>query len=365
MKSACKTGSVEDILREVEAEFSDCSFVMFCADDKRFEEFTKGIHKVLPAAKSIGGTGIMIGAQGGMEAGLTIMGFTDEDAEVYVGTIRKTDSCPIKYVPGFLWAVEEINNKYKNNVCVEFCTGHEERVVSTMKISLERVGMRLVGGTSGNTTEGQAKKVSCNGKVLNDTVAFAVIGSKMGRIEIIKENLYEAAGRGHVVTRVSEDQRTIYEIDGGRKPVDVYKEELGYTDANIEQGVFEKPLCRTVGTEHYITAIFSFNPDGSITTYKNLQKNDLISFTTMRAEWKNYMGENMRDHIGTSKVAGIFTVNCILRYLLFEREHHTKDYGKMLEEVSGGVYLNQVSDGEQYIEQHVNQSMVGVIFFKD
>lgn len=365
MKSACKTGSVENILKEVEVEFSNCSFIMFCADDKRFEEFSKGLHRVLPKARMIGATGIMISEGGGMEEGLSITGFTDEDAEVYVGTLRKTDTCPIKYLPGFIWSVETINNKYKNNVCLEFCTGHEERVVSTMKVSLERVGMRLVGGTSGNTTEGQPKKVCCNGKVLNDSVVYAVIGSKMGRIEVIKENIYEANEKGHVVTRVSEDQRTIYEMDGGRKPVDVYKEELGYTDANIEQGIFEKPLCRTVGTEHYITAIFSFNPDGSITTYKNLQKNDLISFSTMNPDWKNYMEQNMKNLIGNSKVAGIFTVNCILRYLLFERNHHTENYGKMLNEVSNGVYLNFVSDGEQYIEQHVNQSMVGAIFFKD
>lgn len=365
MKSAFKTGSVENIMKEVEAEFSNCSFIMFTADDGRFEAFSKALHKALPNAKIIGGTGIMINEKGGQTEGINLLGMTDDDAEVYIGTLRKTDTCPIRYIPGFLWSVETIYNKYKNNICVEFCTGNEERVVSTMKVSLERVGMRMVGGTSGNTTEGQSKKVCCNGKVLNNAVVFAVIGSKMGRIEIIKENLYDSNPGGHVVTRVSEDQRTIYEIDGGRRPIDVYKKELGYTDADIERGIFENPLCRTVGTEHYITAIFSFNKDGSITTYKNLQKNDLLTFTTLRNDWKDFMESNLRNIIGNSKVAGMFTVNCILRYLFFEQQHYIDSYGKMLKEVSGGNCLNMVSDGEQYIEQHVNQSMVGVIFLKD
>lgn len=364
MKAACKTGSVEKIIEEVRVEFSDCTFIVFGADDKRFEAFVKGLRQALPNAKTIGATGFLIGEQGGVAEGLSLIGFRDDEVEVYVGTLRKAATCPIKYLPGLIWTVDTIHKQYKNSVCLEFCTGNEEKIVSTMKVSLEKVGMRLVGATAGNTQEGQPKKVSCNGKVLTDAVAYAVIGSKIGEIKIMKENMYETHKTGHVVTRVSEDQRTVYEIDG-RKAIDVYKEELGYKSSEVERGVFENPLCRIVGDEQYITAIFSFNPDGSITTYKNLQRNDMISFTTIVPEWKEFMRQNMKDLAGRSKIAGLITVNCILRYLYFEQNHYTESYGKMLSEAAGGVHFGIVSDGEQYIEQHVNQSMVCVAFMKE
>ena len=364
MKSVCKTGTVTKILEEVKREFSDCTFIVFGSDDKRFEEFGKGLHEVLPNTKMIGSTGFMISPNGGVSEGLSLIGFRDDEVEVYVGTIRKTDTCPIKYLPGLIWTVDMINKQYKNSVCLEFCTDNEEKVVSTMKISLEKVGMRLIGGTAGNTMEGQPKRVCCNGKILTNSVVYAVIGSKMGKIEILKENIYEANEKEHVVTRVSEDCRTVYEIDG-RKAIDVYKEELGYNDRTLQQGVFENPLCKIVGAEYYITAIFSFNPDGSITTYKNLQKNDLISFTTIHPNWKDFMKQNMDELTNGSRVAGLITINCILRYLLFEQNHYTGSYGKMLSDASGGTFFGVVSDGEQYVEQHVNQSMVCLAFMKD
>ncbi len=364
MKSVYKVGSVETILREVETELKDCNFVAYCTDDKRFEEISKGMKQALPNAKSIGTTGFMFNKDGSFAEGFSAIGFTDQEAEVYVGTLRKTETCPIKYLPGFTWSVETIHKQYKNNVCLEFCTDNEEKVVSTMKVSLEKVGMRLIGGTSGNNMEGSPKKVSCNGKVLSHAAVYAIIGSKLGRIEICKENLYEANETGHVVTKVSNDFRTIYEIDG-RKAVDVYKEELGYTETTLKQGIFENPLCRVVGTENYITAIFSFNPDKSITTYKNIQKNDMIIFMRINEDWKNYMKQDMEDFTSKGKVAGLISINCILRYLLFEEKKHTSEYAKMLYKVANGVHFGFVSDGEQYVEQHVNQTMVGIAFMKD
>ena len=76
------------------------------------------------------------------------------------------------------------------------------------------------------------------------------------------------------------------------------------------------------------------------------------------------MKQNMDDLKSGSQIAGLITINCILRYLLFEQNHYTSSYGKMLNDASGGTFFGIVSDGEQYVEQHVNQSMVCVAFMK-
>lgn len=365
MKTIFKMGDVDTIVNSAIQDLQDCTFVVYCTDYEHFDEISNKFHKNLKNAKKIGTTGYMITQNGGVSAGMVATGFTDDEVEVHVGTLRKIDTCPIKYVPGLIWTAEEISKQYKDNLCLAFSTGHEERVVSTMKVSLERVGMRLVGATAGNVPEGQPKKVSCNGKIMSDCTVYATIGSKMGKIKIHKQNLFRERENVHVVTKVSEDRRTVLEIDH-RKALDVYEEEVGRVHSKNDEKSFTNTLNRVVGAENYITAIFSYNTDErSITTYKNLQRNDLISVTDIEENYRQFITDDMNELCAGSNVAGIISINCILRYLFFEKEGYTKAFAKELEQLSGGNHLGIVSDGEQYMEQHVNQSMVNVVFTRD
>lgn len=365
MKSMYKQGKAESVAAQAASELKGSSFIVYCADDRQFAAISAKLHELMPEVKMIGTTGFMLHDSGSFSEGIAAVGFGENEAEVYVGTLLEASACPIQYLPELRKSVDLIHSKYKDKeaLCLEFATGYEEKMVSTMKICLEPVGMRLLGGTSGNTGEGQPKKVACNGEVFTDAVVYAVIGSKMGKIEIVKENLFRERPVTHRVTRASEDGRTVMEIDG-RKAIDVYEKELGYSDANVGDGVFKNPLCRIVGSENYITAIFSFNSDRSISTYKNVQKNDLICFTDIEEDYRGYMENTMKQIVQSNQVAGIISINCILRYLFFENNSYTSDYARMMKKMSGGVHLGMVSDGEQYVEQHVNQSMVCAVFMK-
>lgn len=365
MKCSYKTGNAEQIVAQVAEDLRMCTFVMYTADDARFEQISKKLHTAMPKTKMIGSTGYMFTDKSSMESGISAIGFTDDEVEVYVGTLRKSDTCPIKYLPGLIWSVEQVQKKYKNNICLEFTTGNEEKIVSTMKVSLEKYGIRLVGGTSGNTTEGQPKKVSCNGKVLTNSAVYAVIGSKMGKIQVYKENLFHTRNKTHIVTKVSDDNRVVLEIDG-RKAMDIYEEEMGYTDSTVDEGIYNHPLCRMVGSEHYITGIFSFNKtQRSITVYKNVQLNDMICFTDIDEDYETYIKNNMNKLKSDNNIAGIISINCILRYLFFKTNNFQDKYACLMNETANGNHFGMVSDGEQYIEQHVNQSMVCAIFTKD
>lgn len=364
MKTIYKCGTADSVAEGVAAELRDCSLIIYCADDKRFAEISSRLHSLMPDVKMIGTTGFMLNESSSFAEGISAIGFLDSEVEVCVGVLRQIDTCPIKYLSGLSKAVDTINQKCRNNICFEFATGYEEKVVSTMKICLEKTGMRLVGGTPGNTTADSPKKVACNGEVLTDAAAYAIIGSKMGKIEILKENLFRKTANTHSVTKVSKDERTVYEIDG-RKAMDVYEEELGYTNSTVGEGVFKNPLGRIVGADYYITAIFSFNPDRSISTYKNCQKNDLICFTEIEEDYKGFMRDNMERLTASRRVAGIMSINCILRYLFFENNNYTGTYAQMMNSMAQGCHWGVVSDGEQYVEQHVNQSMVCVVFTRD
>lgn len=366
MKSMYKQGNAESAAAQAASELKGCSFIVYCADDRQFAAISEKLHQLMPEVNMIGTTGFMFQDNGSFSEGIAAVGFWENEAEVYVGVLKEAATCPIKYVTELRSCLDKIHAKYQggNSLCLEFATGYEEKMVSTMKICLEPVGVRLLGGTSGNTTEGQPKKVACNGEIYTDAVVYAVIGSKIGKIEIVKENLFRVRPVTHRVTRVSEDGRTVYEIDG-RKAMDVYEDELGYSDANVGEGVFKNPICRLVGVENYITAIFSFNSNRSISTYKNVQKNDLICFTNIEEDYQGYMENTMKNVTQTGRVAGIISINCILRYLFFENNSYTSAYARMMKERSGGVHFGMVGDGEQYVEQHINQSMVCAVFMKE
>lgn len=251
---------------QVASALKGSTFIVYCADDRNFAAITTKLHELLPETNMIGTTGFMFEDNGSFAEGIAAIGFEENEAEVYAGTIQDAPTCPINHLPELRDSVEKIHAKYKDKdaLCLEFATGYEE--------------------------------------------------------------------------------------------------ELGYTDANIEEGVFKNPLCRIVGAENYITAIFSFNPDRSISTYKNVQKNDLICFTNIEEDYQDYMKNTMKNVVQSGNVAGIISINCILRYLFFENNSYTPAYARMMHEMSGGVHFGMVGDGEQYVEQHVNQSMVCAVF---
>ena len=364
MKSICVSGHIDSIIRDVAKKLEKCSFIMYCTDDRRFHDISEKLFQALPDCKMIGTTGFMLTQNGSMAEGISAIGFEEDEAEVYVGALQEASTCPVKYLPELIEKVHSIDKKYREGICISFSTNNEEKIVSTMKISLENTNVCLLGGTAGNTTSGEQKKVAYNGKVLTDASVYAVIGSKIGKIKIVKENLYRPREKMHVVTKVSADNRTILEIDH-RKAMDVYQEELGYTDATIEEGVFKNPLNLVVGNENYIAAIFSFNKDRSISTYKNIMKNDLICFTDIEENFKGFIENSIRNAIVGEKVEGIFSINCILRYLFFENCKYTSSYAELLNQCGNKNHFGIIGDGEQYIEQHINQSMVCAIFTKD
>ena len=186
METVYKSGEVNSIVDVAANKLKNCTFIVYCADDKRFGEISKKLHEKLPDVQMMGTTGFMFDEKGSFADGISAIGFQDNEVEVYTGVLRQVDTCPKKHLPDLEKAVRKIKQSCKNNICFEVSTGHEEVVVSTMKICLEEAGVRLIGGTAGNTEPDQPKHVAYNGEVLTDSTVYAVIGSKIGSICIMQ-----------------------------------------------------------------------------------------------------------------------------------------------------------------------------------
>jgi len=93
------------------------------------------------------------------------------------------NSVPFQYAMG-----EEnyYNNDRQPLSYIDFCSGNDACALTTIYSVLNKRGISLVGGT------GDAGKVSANGKVYEDSVAYALIRNDQGRVKVYKENIYHA-----------------------------------------------------------------------------------------------------------------------------------------------------------------------------
>ena len=69
-----------------------------------------------------------------------------------------------------------------------FAVVNDACVLTTINTMLGKKGISLVGGT------GDAGKVSANGKIYQDAVAYALIRNHNGRVKTYKENIYRKFG---------------------------------------------------------------------------------------------------------------------------------------------------------------------------
>ena len=60
------------------------------------------------------------------------------------------------------------------------------------------------------------------------------------------------------------------------------------------------------------------------------------------------------------KLSGVFSINCILRYLMFQDLHYWDDYLKTMNQL--GTHIGIVGCGEHFLTQHVNQTMTCFAF---
>ena len=59
-------------------------------------------------------------------------------------------------------------------------------------------------------------------------------------------------------------------------------------------------------------------------------------------------------------VSGVFSVNCMFRYLLFSQEHYFDTYLRSMAAL--GDHAGLIGFGEHYNQQFVNQTMTCVVF---
>ena len=346
---ADKRGNLTEILKEMKAP----KLLMLMSNAKQFEEHVQELEKQFPGVPSIGCIG---GSYGGQEVvaenGVAVIAM-EGNLTVATNVLEQASTMPVKYIGRLEADINKVGASEKNTVCIDFCTGNDACVLTTIYSVLGQKKISLVGGT------GDGGKVSVNGKVYEDADVYALIRNNDGKVKVYKENIYkQVPGCRFIASRTDRSKYLLGELNG-QPAKKVYQDILHITDKEMDTQTLKNPLGKMNGQDICIISIKEV-AGNQLICYRQVNDSDVL--TLLEAQNISEVVENTVQKIRNdfSHISGVFSVNCIFRYLLFSQEHYFDSYLKTMEKL--GDHAGLIGFGEHYNQQFVNQTMTCVVF---
>ena len=283
------------------------------------------------------------------------------EIQVACGIMENLHECPVQYAYEIEQKAASLKPGQDDTICLEFCTGEEELLVTTLSAILEKTGIPLIGGTIYNQYEPEQREIAFNGRLYKDACAYALLHNTQGRIKLYNENIYGPTKRPfHQATKVDRATRALIELDD-EPAATVYCRELGITPDKILENFAFFPMGRFTGDDDiYISSVREVGPDGTLYNYKQINLNDAIYILELKDFRRIAQKTLQKIRQEIPQVSFIFSIDCIYRYLLFIDQDFLEDYISGLHTL--GPHAGVISAGEQYNAQHANQTMVCAVF---
>lgn len=338
-------------LQEAVRGLSKPQLIMLLSNDDQFEAHVKKLEELYPKVPSIGCIGMSYDTKV-VEKGVGVIAFYD-GVSVAVNVLEEVSSVPVKYIKRLEEDVRSINASQRDTICIDFCSGNDACALTTIYSVLKRNNISLVGGT------GDAGRVSANGKVYKDSVAYALIKNNNGRVKAYKENIYHQKGNYRFIASKTDKANYIIGKLNGMPAKQVYQDILHVTDQEILTQTFKNPFGKINGDETCIISIKEVSGN-ALTCFRQVNDSDVLILLEL-GDYKAIVKDTIRKiHNDFPKISAVFSVNCLFRYLLFNENHYMNEY---LQEMSKlGSHAGLVGYGEHYNNQFVNQSMTCVVF---
>ena len=304
-------------LREAVRGLANPEFIMLMSNNNYFDEHVKELEKLYPGVPSIGCIGMCYDT-GVVEEGVGVAAFTD-GVRVSADVLEQVSTMPVKYIRRLEQSVREVGGTGRDTVCIDFCAGNDACVLTTINTVLRRNEIPLVGGT------GDAGRVSVNGKVYEDSVAYAIVRNLKGRVKTYKENIYHQLGDYRFIA--SGTDRAQYKIGAlnGRPAKQVYADILHVTDEQILTQTFQNPFGKINGDDTCIISIKEVDGN-SLACFRQVNDSDvliLLELGDYEAITRNTIQQICHDFPTRSAV---FSVNCLFRYKLFSERNYMQAY---------------------------------------
>lgn len=338
-------------LQEAVRGLSTPQFIMLLSNKEQFEAHVKKLEALYPNVPSIGCIGMSYDTQV-VEKGVSVIAYYD-GITAAANVLEEVSVMPVKYIERLKDDVRRVNSSKEDTVCIDFCTGNDACVLTTIYSVLRHSNISLVGGT------GDGGMVSANGKIYQDAVAYALIKNNRGRVKTYKENIYHQMGNYRFIA--SKTDKANYKLGqlNGMSAKQVYQDILHVTEKEIQTQTFKNPFGKINGDDTCIISIKEVSGN-ALTCFRQVNDSDVL----IMLELGDYK-ETVRNTIRTIKsefprISAVFSVNCLFRYLLFNENHYMQEYLQDMSVLNNHAGL--VGYGEHYNNRFVNQSMTCVVF---
>lgn len=326
-------------------------FIMLLSNDAQFEAHVKELEKRFPGVPSIGCIGMSY-QTGIVENGVGVIAFTD-GVSAAANVLEQVSTMPVKFIRRLEKDIQQVGGGSRNTVCIDFCTGNDACVLTTMYTVLQQRGISLVGGTGG---EG---RVSANGRVYQDAMVYGVVRNLNGRVKTYKENIYHQLGDYRFIASNTDRANYILGALNGKPAKQVYKSILHVTDEEILTRTFQNPFGKVNGDDTCIISIKEVNGN-ALACFRQVNDSDvliLLELGDYQAIVKNTIQQICQEF---PRRSAIFSVNCLFRYKLFSEHNYMQAY--LREMAALGCHAGFIGYGEHYNNRFVNQSMTCVVF---
>lgn len=341
------TGSVAEAAKGLNAP----KLIIMTATADYFEKCVNDLENLYKGVPSIGC--IAMGYDRKVtEKGITITAFT-EGVTAVAGVLEGVSAAPARCISRLQEDLSRIKPGTNNTVLIDFCSGNDAGVMSTLLPLIRKHHLQLMGAT------GDAGKVSCNGRIYEDGMAYALIRNEGGKVKAYKENIYTPReGVRLLASKTNKKNYYIGELNG-KSAKAAYMDLTGCTEKGIENQTFTNPLGKMIGDDICIVSIKGVEGTG-ITCYRQVNDSDILTLLEMNPPME--VAKRTIDAIKSdfSRVSGIYSVNCAFRYLFLQERKELGDYLGMI--ASLGTSCGLVGYGEHFNGQFVNQTMTCVVF---
>lgn len=338
-------------LTEAVSGLDNPQFIMLMSNNAQFETHVRALEKLYPGVPSIGCIGMSYDVSV-VEEGVGVVAFFD-GVEAAANVLQQVSSMPVKYIQRLENDMLKINGSSEDTVCIDFCAGNDACVLTTINTVLKHRGISLVGGT------GDAGKVSANGRIYEDAVAYALVRNLGGRVKTYKENIYRKYGNYRFIAADTDKEKYVIGTLNGKSAKQVYKNILHVTDEQILTQTFQNPFGKINGSDICIISIKEVQGE-ALACYRQVNDSDVLILLQL-ADYEAVTQQTIQRicHDFPSRSA-VFSVNCLFRYKLFTERGYMDTYLQNMSEL--GSHAGLVGYGEHYNNQFVNQSMTCVVF---
>ena len=329
-------------LREAVRGLSNPQFIMLFSNKEQFDSHVYELEKLYPGVPSIGCVGMCYDTKV-VEKGVGVIAFSD-GVQAAANVLEEVSVMPVKYIDRLMKDVRAVNGSQENTICIDFCTGNDACALTTIY---------LVGGT------GDANKVSANGRIYEDAVAYGLVKNQTGRVKAYKENIYHQMKDYRFIASQTDKARYLIGALNGQPAKRVYRDILHISDEEVQNQTFKNPFGKLNGNDICIVSIKEVVGD-SLTCYRQVNDSDvlvLLQLGDYKAIVKNTVRMIQHDF---PRVSAVFSINCLFRYLLFSQNHYMEEYLAEMGRLGGHAGL--VGLGEHYNNRFINQSMSCVVF---